>query len=136
MFYALREKTPLSSVPVDTERVHLVRPLSEKSIRALLSRCPHLREVGASPSVEKRLTDETKALFKEKGIGLSRVHRAGRALSLDLETIRQISELRKDFLSVRKISEKTKVPKSTIHYLIKKSKRTKFKEGKNIIYVQ
>ncbi|MFH0970001.1 MAG: hypothetical protein V1776_00895 [Candidatus Diapherotrites archaeon] len=136
LFYAIREATPISTIPVELTRIHLVRPISTKKLGAILAHCPHLVEIGASPSVEKRLAPKAVELVKKHKIVLVRAHRAGRALNLDLETIRTISDLRKDFLSVRKISERVHVPKSTVHYLVKKSKREKIKKGKHVIYVQ
>lgn len=136
MYYALRENTPLTGIPADTEKIHLVRPLSRKRLRAILSRCPHLHTIGASVSVVKRLHPEARKLLEEKHVTLTKANRAGRAIHIDLETIREIADLRKDFLSMRKIAEKTGVAKSTIHYLLKKAKREKIRKGKNVIYVQ
>jgi hypothetical protein len=136
MLYAIRAHTPVSTIPSDIERIHLVRPISTKKIKAILSRCPSILEIGASVSVEKRLAPDAVQLFKKKGIPIVRAHRAGRALHMDLETIRKIAELRKDHLSMRDITKRTGVAKSTIHYLLKRAKRTKVKKGKHVIYVQ
>ncbi|MEK6970903.1 MAG: hypothetical protein AABW68_04430 [archaeon] len=136
MLYALRAHTPVSTIPRDIERVHLVRPISGKKLKTVLAHCPSILEVGASPSVEKRLGPDAREMLRKKGIPIVRAHRAGRALHMDLETIRTIVELRKDFLSMREIQKRTGVAKSTIHYLLKKAKRTKVKKGKHVIYVE
>jgi hypothetical protein len=136
MLYAIRENTSVSTIPMEMEGIHLVRPISTKKLKAIFQRCANLREIGASPSVEKRLAPKAVALLKKKNVPIVRVHRAGRALKLDLGTIQKIVELKKDFLSVRKIGEMTHVPKSTVHYLLKKSKRQKVKKGKQVIYVR
>lgn len=135
MFYAIRAQTPVSTIPSETDHIHLVRPISTKKLKAILQRCPNVEEVGASVSVEKRLAPDAVELLKKKGIPVVRAYRAGRALSIDLDMIRKIAELRKDFQSMREIQKKTGVPKSTIHYLLKKAKRTKVKKGKHVIYV-
>ena len=136
MFYAIRENTPIGSLPKETEKAHLIRPISHAKLRRLLVRCPHLNELGMSPSVEKRLTLESRALLQKKGIEMVRAHRPGRALNIDMNAIRQIADLKKDFLSVREISARTGVPKSTIHYLLTKSKRQKVRHAKKIMYVE
>lgn len=136
MYYALRENTPIGSLPVDLEQIHLVRPISAKKLKLAFERCRGIRTIGASPSVEKRLAPKARKILQEKGIVISRAHRAGRALNLDLSTVKQIADLKKDFLSLRKISERTGVPKSTVHYLLKKAKREKIRKGKNVIYVR
>lgn len=135
MHYVVRENTPLSTLPGDLEQVHLTRPLSGKKLKLILQRCPGLKVIGLSPSVEKRLAPEARKMLTENRISLTRNHRAGRALNIDLSQIKAIADLRKDFLSMREISKRTGIPKSTIHYLLKKAKRTKLKKGKQVIYV-
>ncbi len=135
MHYVVRENTPLGTLPTDLEQVHLTRPLSGKKIKLILHRCPGLRIIGLSPSVEKRFSPEAKKMLNESGINLTRNHRAGRALNIDISQIKVIADLKKDFLSLREISKRTGIPKSTIHYLLKKAKRTKLKKGKQVIYV-
>lgn len=135
MHYVVEEHTPVGTLPSDLEQVHLTRPLSGKKLKLVIQRCPSIRTIGMSPSVEKRLAPGTRKWVNEKGISLVRNHRAGRALNIDLSQIKTIADLRKDFLSMREISKRTGIPKSTIHYLLKKAKRTKLKKGKQVIYV-
>ncbi len=135
MQYAIRENTPVASLPKDLGEIHLVRPISSKKIAMILQQCPHIETVGAASSVEKRLSPKARELLQKHRIHLKRNHKAGRALNIDLEKVRLIVDLRKDFLSVREIETKTGVPKSTIHYLLKKAKREKIRKGKNIIYL-
>ncbi len=135
MQYAIREHTPISTLPKDLSEIHLVRPISAKKMAAVLVQCPNISYVGASSSVEKRLAPKTRDVLQKHRILVKRNHRPGRALNVDLEKIRLIADLRKDFLSMREIEAKTGVPKSTIHYLLKKAKRQKIHKGKNVIYV-
>ncbi len=135
MYFAIREKTVVGSIPTDAEKIHLVRPISTKKIKEILSRCTHLQIISASASVQKRMRPEAKSFIQKKNIKMEHAHRAGRALNLDLQKIKEIVDLKKDFLSIRKISQKTGVPKSTIHYLLKKAKRLKVKKGKQVVYV-
>ena len=135
MQYAIREHTPVSTLPKELSEVHLVRPISAKKMLAILQQCPSLNMVGASSSVEKRLAPKTREVLQKHRIHVKRNHKPGRALNVDLEKIKLIADLRKDFLSMREIEAKTGVPKSTIHYLLKKAKRQKIHKGKNVIYV-
>ncbi len=136
MYFAIREHTPIASMPREIDRIHLVRPISGKKMKEILSHCPGIKTISASTSVQKRLLPKTKELIQKKDIQLVHAHRAGRALNLDLQKIKEIVDLKKDFLSMREISAKTGVPKSTIHYLLKKAKRHKIKKGKHVVYVQ
>lgn len=135
MLYAIRENTPITSIPQGIEHIHLIRPISKKKIMGVLEKCTYLSRMTMSPSVEKRLTKKSIELIQKKGITIGRFNKPGRAIGIELKTIQEIADLRKDFLSVREISKKTGVPKSTVYYLIKKSKREKIRKGKNIIYV-
>ncbi len=135
MQYAIRENTTVSSLPKELTEIHLVRPISSKKMENILQQCPGITLVGASSSVEKRLSPKTRVLLQKHRIHVKRNHKAGRALNIDLEKIRLIADMRKDFLSMREIETKTGVPKSTIHYLLKKAKREKIRKGKNVIYV-
>ncbi len=136
MFYAIRPETSLRGLPRDTEKVHLIRPISHTKLRALVQRCPQLQEIGMSPTVEKRLTSPSKELLHKKGVKVVRFHRPGRALNIDMGAIRQIADLKRDFLSLREIATRTGIPKSTVHYLLTKSKRQKVHHHKKIMYVQ
>lgn len=136
MYFAIREKTPIASIPRELEQIHLVRPISGKKMKEILAHCTNLQSISASTSVQKRLLPKTKEMIQKKDIQLVHAHRAGRALNLDLQKIKEIVDLKKDFLSMREIAAKTGVPKSTIHYLLKKAKRHKIKKGKHVVYVQ
>jgi hypothetical protein len=134
MYLAVRENTPISALAEGLTRIHLVRPVSYKKMAEILSRCPQIDRISSSPSVQRRLSPKTRELLKEKRIHLEQHHNAGRAVGIGLDKIRKVADLRKDFLSLRKISKETGIPKSTIHYLIKKAKRKKIKRGKHIFY--
>lgn len=134
MYVAVREKTSIGSIAGEITGIHLVRPLSSKKINEILSKCHRLETITASLSVQNRLSPKTKEILKEKKIILQKNHNAGRAVGIELEKIKKIADLKKDFLSLRKISQQTGIPKSTIHYLIKKAKRKKIKKGKNVFY--
>ena len=135
MQYAIRENTTVSTLPKDLSEIHLVRPISAKKMVSILQQCPGITLMGASASVEKRLSPKTREIIQKHRIHVKRNHKAGRALNIDLDKVRLIADLRKDFLSMREIETKTGVPKSTIHYLLKKAKREKIRKGKNVIYV-
>jgi hypothetical protein len=135
MKYAIDIDTRISSIPRDTEEVHLVRPIKIHKLDELLS-TRNIKQVSMSESCFKRLPEKTKQKFKEQGIELVTSGKRGRALDISLEQMLEIIELRKDYQSIREIEKLTRVPKSTIHYLLKYAKRSKIKKGKNVIYLK
>ncbi len=123
-------------IPVETDAIHLVRPLGRKKIEKLLKRCPGCREVSLSKSCLKRLGPKTKSFLKKAGVGLSVESRRGRAIGISLEKMLHAIELRKDYQSLREIERLTEIPKSTVHYLVRYAHRDKVKKGDATIYLK
>jgi len=135
MKLAITEDTKIENVPKDTTEVHLVRPIKKEKLEALLKKCA-IRAITLSGSCLKRLPTKTQKLIKGKGIDVKVEKRRGRALSMQLDKMLQVIELRKDYQSVRDIEKITGIPKSTIHYLLKYADRGKIRKGNTIVYLK
>ena len=134
MRYSIMPDTSPKSIPENAEELHLVRPIKKSALEAIMNRC-RIRKVSMSRSCSKRMGEKTRKFMKEKGIDVIEQQNRGRALSLDLEKIKQVAEYHKDHLSFRKIEKLTGIPKSTIHYLIRYAERSKVKSGKQVVYL-
>lgn len=102
--------------------VHIPRPLRKEQLLEILEEA---EEVTMPPSTYERLSKEIKERFKEK---IKIEGHRGRFCTLDPQTIAQIISLRKSGLSIRKIAEVTRVPKSTVHYLLTRTRKFDFGE--------
>ena len=75
-------------------------------------------------------------LIEKKGIEIKKDSKRGRAIETKFDTILKIIELKKDYLSTRKIQEQTGIPKSTVYYLLKYANRDKIKKKGQTIYLE
>jgi hypothetical protein len=132
---AVNVQTVVDKIPKDTTEIHLIRPLKKKKLEEILN-ARHITKITLSQSCYNRLPPKTRRLLHEKNISISTERRRGRPISISLEKLREIIELRKDYQSVRKIEEITDVPKSTVHYLLKYADRGKVRKGGAIIYLK
>ncbi len=117
------------------EELHITKAFSIKLIKKILGRCKRLKIITLSKSTKNRMGIKTKSLLRSKKIGLQIKNEQGRPIDITASKIKKIFEMHKDF-SYRELEEKLKVPKSTIHYLIKKAKKKKIKKGNKIIYLK
>ena len=136
MKIALYPETGISSIPIETDAIHLVRPLKRKRIEKVLRRCPGCKEVSLSKSCLKRLSPKARELFEKADVALVVESRRGRAIGISLEKMLHAIELRKDYQSLREIERITEIPKSTVHYLVKYAHRDKVKKGNSTIYLK
>ena len=134
MKYSVTTATDIRKIPENADELHLVRPVKKSVLEALFRKCS-IRKITLSKSCAKRLGAKTRKFMRDNGVEVVEQHNRGRALSLDLEKIRQVVEYHKDHLSYRKIQGLTGIPKSTIHYLVRYAGRSKVKSGKNIVYL-
>jgi G:T-mismatch repair DNA endonuclease (very short patch repair protein) len=125
----------IAKIDNNCEELHITKAFSIKIIEKILSRCKRLKIITLSKSTKERMGGHTKKLFKNKKIKLIVKNEQGRPIDIPINKLQKIIEMHKDF-SYRELEEKLKVPKSTIHYLIKKSKKRKLKDGKKIIYLK
>jgi len=111
---------------------HLSRPLTLRKIKAITK---VKKKLTMSKSTFERLSKSVKAHVAENKIKIEIIKRAGRPIDIAPEAIIKVVQLHNAGFSVRKIQAKLGLPKSTIHYLIKKSKRNgiKYKGMKVII---
>ncbi len=108
------------------KRVHIPRPLPAHVLQEILEEA---EEVTMPPSTFQRLP---RGIREKYGHKIKIESHRGRFCGLDPHTIVQIISLRKSGLSIRKISEITGVPKSTVHYLLTKTR--KFDFGEKVIF--
>ena len=135
MKYAVHPGKGLEGVDAKAEGVHFVRPPTLCTWTELRKKCKGLKNVSMGASTLKRVSRKVRQAVKESGIALNVQEYPGRAIGIELEKLLEVANLKKDFLSLRKIQEKTGIPKSTVHYLVRKAKRAKVKKGKAIVYL-
>jgi hypothetical protein len=136
MKYSIYVNSSLRKIPPETEEIHISRPLKLETLNKLSRKCRELKRVTLSKSCLERLSARVRKKLKEKEIEL-RLHKAkGRPLSVDLEKMLRIIELKQDYRSYGEIAAIVDVPKSTAHYLIKYADRTKIKKGRQVIHLK
>jgi len=135
MKYSLYPETEIKSIPANAEKIHFVRPIKQEKVLELIKK-RKLTEISLSASTLKRLKPTTIELIKKKGIEIKQDSHRGRAIETDFDTILKIIELKKDYLSTRKIAKQTGKPKSTVYYLLKYANRDKIKKKKQTIYLE
>jgi len=102
--------------------IYLPRPISAEKIAAI---APFAKEFRMPMSTLKRLSKKALEIIGEK----YRIERRrGRFAKIPVETITTILALHRSGVSVRKIAEEFGIPKSTVHYIIKRE--TKVEDGK------
>lgn len=136
MKVSIYPNSKLSGLPENIGSIHLVRAMKEKKLKRLLKRVSGIKKITMSPSCFKRLSSKAKEFLKKQDIEIKVKSERGRAISIPLEKMLKVIEMRKDFRPLREIEEITGIPKSTIHYLEKYSNRRKVKNGKNVIYLK
>ncbi len=132
---SLNDYKEIRNINQDCEEIHLTRAFSKKHLEKILDKCHKLKRISVSRSTKNRLSKDAKKLLSSKKIRLQVKREQGRPLEINVSKLNKIINMYKDH-SYRELEEKLKVPKSTIHYLIKYSKRKKIKEGKKIIYLK
>ncbi|MBN2127742.1 MAG: hypothetical protein JW703_05150 [Candidatus Diapherotrites archaeon] len=121
-------------IPENASELHLVRPIKAKKLIELMNK--GIKKISMSSTTFNRLNKKVKEIAGKKNIELKVISLKGRAIGLGLEKVKEIISLYRDDKSFRKIEEKTGIPKSTAHYLIKYSKRKKLKNENKIIYTE
>lgn len=136
MKYSVYVNSSLRTIPPETEEIHISRPLKMKALEKLLKKCKSLQRVTLSKSCLERLSERVKRKLREKEVELGLYKAKGRPLSVELEKMLRIIELKQDYRSYGEIAAIVDVPKSTAHYLIKYADRTKIKKGKQVIHLK
>ncbi len=132
---SLSDYKNIRNINKDCEELHLTRALAKKHIEKIVEKCPRLKKISISQSTKKRLSKDAKEFLSKKNVLLRVKKEQGRPLEIKVTKLRKIIAMYKDH-SYRELEEKLNLPKSTIHYLIKYSKRKKIKDGKKIIYLK
>ncbi len=109
---------------------HLTRPLSLTEMKKI-----HCKKISCSNSTYARLSKPVKKHLTENKIEIKFEKHNGKPMQINPKQILKIIKMYRIGKSYRQIEKETKIPKSTVHYLIKKAKRTKVKRGKTVISV-
>ena len=136
MKYSVYPETRPEKIPADTEAIHLVRPVKKELFEKILRKCRGLGKISLSNSCLKRIPAKTRKELSKRRIELRIEASRGRAIEIPLEKIMHLTEMRKDFQSLREIEKTTGIPKSTVHYLEKYAKRGKVKKGSEVIHLR
>lgn len=88
-----------------------------------------------SKSTFQRLSKKAKDLLSKNKVRVEIVDKKGRPISTNHQNLLKAIEYHKAGFSVRKIEQKTGIAKSTLHYLIKHSKRNKIKFNGSTVFV-
>jgi predicted DNA-binding protein (UPF0251 family) len=131
----ISEKNRIKYISKNCEELHLTKPFSKNDSLKIIKRCTKLKLITYSKSTKERLSAETLKIIKYNKIRTFTKKEQGRPINIDIEKLKKIIKMYKDY-SYRELAKKLNVPKSTIHYLIKYSKRKKIKEGNKIIYLK
>ncbi|PIU20876.1 MAG: hypothetical protein COT15_05265 [Candidatus Diapherotrites archaeon CG08_land_8_20_14_0_20_34_12] len=126
----------IANVMPDSDAIIFARPIKAKALMKLLKKCKHLKKICASKSCEQRLSSKVKKILSKEGISIHRESHRGRAIEIDMNDMKKIAEMRKDYRPLREIEKILGVPKSTIHYLERHSKKEKIKKGNKIYYLK
>lgn len=132
---SLNDMKNISKLDSTCSELHITKAVSLKNMQKIVQKCKRLKLITLSRTTRARLSNETKKFLKTKKISLALKNEQGRPISIPFEKMKKILEMHKDF-AYRELEEKLKIPKSTIHYLIKKAKKKKLKDGKKIIYLK
>lgn len=132
---SLNDYKNISKIDSSCEELHITKAFSIKHFKKILEKCKRLKIITFSKTTRDRIGKNTKELLKKKKINILIKNEQGRPIDIPTSKLQKILTMHKDF-SYRELEEKLKVPKSTIHYLIKKSKKKKLKDGKKIIYLK
>lgn len=108
--------------------VHIPRPLPAEMIEEIDE---YVETYHMPPSTWARLSRRAKEII---GNRVELTSRRGRFAEIDLETVTQILALYRAGASVREIAKELNIPKSTIHYIIRKEQ--KIRDGNVKILVQ
>jgi len=135
MKYSFYPETEIKNIPGNAEKIHFVRAIREKKVKELLKK-RKIKEISLSESTLKRMKPKAMKLLGKKKVEIKKDSKRGRAIKTDFDSILKIIELKKDYLSTRKIEKETGVPKSTVYYLLKYANRDKIKKKNQTIYLE
>ena len=136
MIFSVLPEMALKDVPKEAVQLHFVRPVKKEMLEKILKKCIGLKQVTLSKSCLARMPKKNIAMLEKKDIAIRTEARAGRPISVPLEKLQQVLEMRKDYQSLREVEKVTGISKSTVHYLEKYAQRAKIKNGKKVIYLK
>ncbi|HOD89829.1 MAG TPA: DUF1699 family protein [archaeon] len=131
----LNNQNKINKLDRNCETLHVTKPFSKKTFVNIFAHCKHLKTITLSLSTKERLSKPVKDYLKSKHVLLQVKKTQGRPIGVPLVKLEKILSMYKDY-SYRELSEKLGVPKSTIHYIIKKAKKQKIKDDNKIVYLK
>lgn len=136
MIFSVSTESTLQDIPKECQNLHFVRPVKKDKLEQILKKCPNLEKVSMSKSCLERMPKKNVKMLEGKGVQIEKQARQGRPISMPLEKMQHVLEMRKDYQSLREVERVTGVSKSTVHYLEKYAKRAKIKSGRKVIYLK
>lgn len=136
MKYSVYVTSNIKKIPPETTEIHVSRPVKISVLKKLLRKCKNLQRITMNKSSFERLSGKARELLEKNQVKTAIGKSKGRPISIDLEKLLHILELRRDYRSYGEISQVTGIPKSTVHYLIKYADRGKIKQGKQVIHLK
>ena len=133
MIQSINNKTKVTRIDKNIEKLCFTRPISLKKYTAIIRKCDGIQEIIMSQNTLERLSPKIKKSLYKKGIFVKVKQTKGRPLSVNLKQLYEAIDLFKDNYSFREISAKTGIPKSTAHFILRKAKKNKIKT-KNKMY--
>jgi hypothetical protein len=109
---------------------HLTRAISLKEFSKIQS-----KKISCSPSTYKRLSQKVKQEIENKKINITIDKNLGKPLQNNPKIILETIKLYRQGKSYREIEKTLGITKSSAHYLVKKSKKTKIKKDSLIITI-
>ncbi len=136
MIVKISNPKDLRKITPDIEAIYLQRQPSLFFLNQIFNNLKKIKKIYLSPSTFQRTGKKAKTLLKEKSISLIVSEFKGKPIISPSSLLSKINEYKRDSLSIRKIAEKTNLPKSTIHYLFKYAKKNKIKKDNIVIILK
>ena len=133
MIVKIQKNSDLKKVNQSLQKIYIQRPITFKFLKKIIFKLSDLKEIYLSKSTFSRMGKKSLLFIKMKKIKTILANFKGKPLNSLVEKLTEINDFKRDALSIRKISEKTKLPKSTIHYLFKYAKKNKIKKEDLVI---
>ncbi len=136
MIVRISSISDLNKISNQIEAVYFQRSPSFSLLKKIISRLQNLKKIFLNKSGFQRVSKKSQELLKSKKISLIVADMRGRAIESPSSKLSLINEYKRDALSLRKISSKTGVPKSTLHYLFRYAKKNKIKKDNIVIILK
>ncbi len=120
---------------LDDSSIHLPEYFGLRDMKSLIRR-EKPTKISTGKSNYEKYARKTKEMLSKKQIKIELTTTRGRPIGIKPEKLKQIKEMQLEGFSVRKIGKELKIPKSTVHYLLKKAKARKIRLGRKLVYLR